>query len=405
MHIIIVNDFAYVDGGASQIALASARGLAERGHRITFFSAVGPVDNALLGHGNIQVHCLGQLDVLRDPNRLRAILRGVWNTKAANYFDQLLGQADPRDTVVHFHLWIKALTASIFAKPKRRGIASVATLHDYFSACPTGSFYDFPAKQICHRAPLGMACTFRQCDRRNYGHKLWRVLRQHAQRRLGQFPSSMRHFIIYSNLGETILRPFLPADARVHRVGNPIDFPKQPAANVALNRHFTFVGRLASEKAPQHFATAAARLGVDARFVGEGVLRGEIASIYPTAQITGWQNPKQVQAHLLSARALVFPSVWYETQGLVVAEAAAFGVPAIVSNTSAATEFVIDGETGLTFKTGDLDDLQEKLKQMTNDAFVARLGLAAYERHWADPPTIARHAEKLEAVYSECLKK
>ena len=100
----------------------------------------------------------------------------------------------------------------------------------------------------------------------------------------------------------------------------------------------------------------------------------------------------------------MFPSVWYETQGLVVGEAAALGVPAIVSNSSAAAEFVIDGKTGLLFKTGDIDDLQEKLRRMTDDALAARLGLAAYEQHWAVPPTTARHAADLEAVYLECLK-
>jgi len=120
MHIIIVNDFAFVNGGASQIALAGARGLAERGHRITFFAAVGPVDNALLGHGNIEVHCLGQQDILHDPNRVRAMFRGIWNAKAARVLDGLLARAERRETVVHFHLWNKALTASIFAKPKRR---------------------------------------------------------------------------------------------------------------------------------------------------------------------------------------------------------------------------------------------------------------------------------------------
>ena len=201
------------------------------------------------------------------------------------------------------------------------------------------------------------------------------------------------------------MRPFLPAEVHIHRVGNPIDSPKHPAANVARNRHFTFVGRLATEKAPQHLAKAAAVLEVDARFVGDGELREEIASICPRAEITGWQNPKQVQTHLQNARALVFPSVWYETQGLVVGEAAALGVPCIVSNSSAAVEFVADGETGLIFRTGDLQDLQEKLRQMSDDSVVARLGQAAYEHHWANPPTNARHAAALESVYAEMLEK
>jgi glycosyltransferase involved in cell wall biosynthesis len=205
-------------------------------------------------------------------------------------------------------------------------------------------------------------------------------------------------------LSEKVLRPFLPEGIRIHRVGNPIDSPKLPTVKAAANKHFTFVGRFAYEKAPQHFARAAASLGVDARFVGEGELRDEIASICPQAQITGWQDSEQVQAHLKNARALVFPSVWYETQGLVVGEAAALGVPAIVSSTSAAVEFVLDGETGLVFRTGDIDDLEEKLQRMSDDSLIARLGQAAYERHWRNPPTNGRYAAKLESVYAEMLE-
>jgi glycosyltransferase involved in cell wall biosynthesis len=403
MHIIIANDFAVLNGGAAQIAFSGARGLAERGHRVSFFAAVGPVDTTLLNHTNITVQCLGQKDILRDPNRIRAMWRGLWNTEAARALDQLLAKADPRETVVHIHGWTKALTASVIPRPEKRGISSIVTLHDYFCACPNGGFFDYPAKHICHRMPLSAACTFRQCDQRNYGHKLWRIVRQHVQRRLAMFPASLRHVILYSNLSEKVLRPFLPAGVHIHRVGSPIDSPKQPATKVAANRPFTFVGRFDNEKAPQHLAKAAAFLGVDVRFVGDGALRHEIASIYPKAQITGWQNNKQVQAHLQNARALVLPSVWYEVQPLVVGEAAALGVPAIVSHSSASAEVVADGETGLVFKAGDVNDLQEKLRRMSDDSVVARLGRAAYERHWNNPPTNARHAANLESVYSEML--
>ena len=41
MHIFVVNDFASLNGGADQVALAGVRGLAARGHRVTFFAPVG----------------------------------------------------------------------------------------------------------------------------------------------------------------------------------------------------------------------------------------------------------------------------------------------------------------------------------------------------------------------------
>jgi hypothetical protein len=44
MNIVILSDFAYVDGGGSKIALGSVGPLAERGHRVLVLTAIGPVD-------------------------------------------------------------------------------------------------------------------------------------------------------------------------------------------------------------------------------------------------------------------------------------------------------------------------------------------------------------------------
>jgi glycosyltransferase involved in cell wall biosynthesis len=80
------------------------------------------------------------------------------------------------------------------------------------------------------------------------------------------------------------------------------------------------------------------------------------------------------------------------------------GIPAIVADTSAARDLVIDGVTGLWFKGGDLYDLKEKMRRFAVDAeFAAKCGLAAYQRFWADPPTLERHVKELLGVYSHVL--
>jgi hypothetical protein len=71
-HVVILNDFAYVNGGASQVALSSAQGLASAGVNVTLFAAVGPVDAALQDQTNLSVIHLGQHEILNDPNRSRA---------------------------------------------------------------------------------------------------------------------------------------------------------------------------------------------------------------------------------------------------------------------------------------------------------------------------------------------
>jgi glycosyltransferase involved in cell wall biosynthesis len=98
-------------------------------------------------------------------------------------------------------------------------------------------------------------------------------------------------------------------------------------------------------------------LAVDVRFIGDGPLKDELMRVAPSVTVTGWQTPSEAHELMRQSRALVLPSLWYETQGLVVAEASAMGVPVIVPSTSAAREWVEDGVTGLIFKGGDVNGL------------------------------------------------
>ena len=61
---------------------------------------------------------------------------------------------------------------------------------------------------------------------------------------------------------------------------------------------------------------------------------------FPQARFLGWRSPQEVRSLLRAARALVFPSVWYEGQPLSVYEALALGTPVIVSDLCAGREAV-----------------------------------------------------------------
>ena len=96
------------------------------------------------------------------------------------------------------------------------------------------------------------------------------------------------------------------------------------------------------------------------------------------------------------ARALVFPSRWYETLGLVVVEAAAQGLPAVVADSSAASRFLEHDRTGLHFRTGSLESLMEQLQRLRDDEFADRLGQAAYNWYWQRPWTMSAHLDALK---------
>jgi glycosyltransferase involved in cell wall biosynthesis len=401
-NIMVINDFSHVNGGAAKVALASAIGLAHRGHRVIFFSAVGPDDAAAEAAG-VTVIRTDQHDVLQDPNRIRAAMQGIWNTRARRQIRYLLRSLDPAHTVVHLHSWTKALSSSVVREAICQKFAIVCTLHDYFTACPNGGFFDYKVGMPCGQTALSFGCISTNCDPRSYAQKLWRVARQTVQNTFGGIPGGIRHYVSVSDFSERILRRYLPADATIDRVSNPIEVVQREPADVANNGAFVYVGRLSPEKGALTFAQAASHMGVDAIFVGDGPDANKIRAVCPKAEVTGWLTRDLVARHIRLARVLVMPSLWYETEGLVVSEAAAQGIPSIVSDRCAAKDSVMDGRTGLWFAGGDAGDLALKMAAMSRSATAALYGRNAYEAYWASPRTLARHVDELEHLFDRCL--
>jgi glycosyltransferase involved in cell wall biosynthesis len=403
MRVIVLNDYGFVSGGASQVAISSLNHLAQAGLEVVFVSSVGPVDPGI-DRSLVRTINFGFHDLLGNPSRIQSAVRGIWDFRCAERLRQILLDFNPADTIIHLHSWVQSLSSSVVKTATSLGFNVVCTLHDYFSVCPNGGLYNFPQQRQCKLRPMSIACIASNCDSRNYAQKLWRVGRQAVQNRFGNIPDGIGHFITVSDYSESIMRPLLPAGSRFFRVRNPIDVEKLPPSANAGHDAFTFVGRLSPEKGAGVFAAAAQQARVRARFVGSGGEQGRIAAINPIAELCGWLDRRGVAHAIQSSRAIVFPSLWHETQGMVVLEAAALGVPAIVSDSCAAREAIVDGETGLLFKSGDASDLAEKLALLDRDPkLAAQLGRLAYERYWSDPSTLDMHANQLIACYAEIM--
>jgi hypothetical protein len=100
LKILIANDFGFINGGASQVAISSALELANLGHNVIFFCCVGPVSQKLLD-SSVEVIFLDQHEIAKDPSRLRAIFQGIWNVKASSSIYHLLRKMDPESTIIH----------------------------------------------------------------------------------------------------------------------------------------------------------------------------------------------------------------------------------------------------------------------------------------------------------------
>jgi len=403
MNIIVVNDYGSVTGGAAKVAIASLNALADLGHQVIFVSSVGPIDLSI-DTSRIKVVCFGFHDLIGNPSKISAARHGIWDSRCASRFGKLLESYNPADTIIHLHTWVKSLTSSVVAEAYSHGFRIVCTLHDYFIVCPNGGLYNYQKRLLCELAPMSPVCISTNCDSRSYSQKLWRVARQIVQHKFGHIPDGIKNFITISDYSETILRKWIPDNIRFYRVHNPIDIDKTTPADPTANDRFTFIGRLSPEKGAALFAAAALKADVKAVFFGSGSEDRAILDVNSHVELCGWQDYTGVIEAIRNSRAIIFPSLLHETQGLVVSEAAALGIPAIASDACAARDNIVDGKTGLLFRSGDVADLSRKLAMLQNDPLLAsRLGKAAYEKYWASPSTLEIHVKTLVRCYVEIL--
>ena len=396
--VVLVLDHAFVSGGQSKVAFDSAIGLKEAGHEPIVFAAVGPVDPDLQASG-IRVVCLDQSDLVGNPSPIAAAWQGIWNTTAEGALLGLLESLPQGRSVVHVHGWAKALSPSIARAIRRAGLPAVYTMHEYFLLCPNGGFYNYQRQHVCHLEPLSARCWATNCDSRSYTRKLWRNVRSTVMEHVAHLPEVFSDIICISDFQRSAIGSMLPAGPRIHLVSNPIattDLGPKPDPTAG---EIVFIGRISPEKGTLVYAEAARRLGLIPVFVGDGPAREELVARYPEARVLGWQSHDAVRDHMRNARALVFPSLWYEGQPLTVLESLSLGTPVIVSDGCAGRDAVADRSSGLWFRSGDAGDLARAMSELSVDAFAARLSRGAHEAFWADPPSLARHTRALLGIY------
>ena len=234
-------------------------------------------------------------------------------------------------------------------------------------------------------------------------HKIWRLLRHFIYFNFSGFRSKINFYAYCSRKTLETVKEFLPKDSLFYFLRTPVINEKKEKVQAELNNQYLFIGRITPEKGPHIFAEAARRTGIKASFIGDGEFKFELQAKLPSATFLNWLERDLIFQELSKARALVFPSIWHETFGLVVAEALSVGVPVIISDTCAAAEQINNGRNGLLFKSGDVEDLVKQIELTKNNLFVQQLSKNAYGDFWQNPASFQAHAQDLEKALESVL--
>ncbi len=313
--------------------------------------------------------------------------------------------------VVHVHNTFPLISPGIFHAIGGRA-ARVLTLHNYRLFC---------AAAIPMRA--GKVCT--DClDRRSS----WPALRYGCyrnsrlatlplafsvglRRRLGTWARQVDAFIALTEFQrDRMIAAGLPAEL-VHvkpnfYPGNPI-----PAPWAARRPSVVFAGRLTAEKGVMALVRAWLRWGAAApelRIVGDGDLRGDLERLAVTDPATpirflGPLSSEAAQAEIAQARLLVLPSEWFETFGMVILEAFAFGTAAAVSAIGPLPSIVQTGRSGVVFAPANPESLLHEVRAAwETPGLLERLGQGARQAFEARYTEDA-NAQMLMAIYQQAI--
>lgn len=359
-----------------------------------------PID-VRFGNSKVKLVCLDKPDILRDTNRVRAVIKGLFDTKVNKLFRNLLAGLSPQETVVHVHTWTKAMTSAVFLVTAQMNFNLVLTLHDYFVSCPNGGFFNYKSKRICNLKSLSVNCLLENCDVRSYPQKVWRVIRLLIQNHY-LWRNKKLTLIYISDMCKSMLMTYIPKDIKMIYLPDPVDLENNENVAVSDNDIYLYIGRLSPEKGVVLFCEAISELGLKGIVVGDGYLKNELARKYPQIEFVGWASGEKKFSFMKRAKALVFPSLWVETYGLVVAEAKSYGIPCIVPDKCAASEQIEDGQTGYIFKSGDLKSLKESiLKYEMTDLKMMQLRLnSSFDR---EALSMKNHIIKLIDIYNKIL--
>jgi hypothetical protein len=100
--VVVLNDFCYVQGGASRVAIDEAVALQALGLDVTFLGAVGPVCQELSTAG-VRTICLQQPELLDARRHPGVLLQALWNQSAYRAARSLFASLDRQQAVVHLH--------------------------------------------------------------------------------------------------------------------------------------------------------------------------------------------------------------------------------------------------------------------------------------------------------------
>ena len=309
--------------------------------------------------------------------------------------------------IVHVHNFFPLLSPSIFDVFRNFGIPVVQTLHNYRTICPGA--YLLRDGNVCEECLTGSAyqSVIHRCYRGSRIGSLAVANLVQTHRKRKTWREKIDNFIALTEFSkEKFIQAGLPSE-RIHVKPNFLQ--QDPGIGKYNGKYALYVGRISKEKGILTLLLAWKKIrGLPIKILGDGPLMEDILHIkthynLSNVSILGHQERKVVFQFIKNAKFILVPSEWYETFGLICAEAFACGKPVIASRLGSMAEIVEDGITGLHFEAGNVEDLAEKIQWLIDNSNEChRMGTNA-RKIFLKNYTAAKNYEILMDIYEKSL--
>jgi glycosyltransferase involved in cell wall biosynthesis len=353
-------------------------------------------------HGlDVQVYTRSSEDLPKNlRGRLQAASSVVYAPTSVREFGRLLESFRP--DVVHAHEVFPLVSPWILPLCRDRGVPVAMSCVDYRMTCPIVTH--LRGTTVCTECTGGREyrAVLRNCRQNlpesvavasyNFLVRKRRLFRDHVSRFIAPSEFTRRWLIQHAAIAPESITTVAPVVAIPACASDPGE-----------GRYVAYAGRITPEKGIATLLDAA-RL-CDAPFRLARAENSLVTMDVPPgpAEMVVTRTREDLDAFFHGARMLVVPSLWFETFGLVAAEAMAWGLPVIASRLGSLSHLVEDGVDGLLFDPGNPQDLAAKVSRLWTDAALCRrLGRAARTKAmslW----TARQHVERLMGVYTDLM--
>lgn len=383
MKILLVNKFYYLKGGAERYYFDLQNLLKEKGHWVISFA----MEDKKNFPTPYKKYFVSYIDIEKPKFSFKAAGRILYSFEAKRKLEELIKKEKP--DLAHIHNIYHQISPSILTVLKKHKIPIVMTLHDFKILCPVYILYS--RNEICEKCKTYRYwhCVLRKCAKNSYlasklnalemyWHKLLKIYENNVDLFIAPSQFLKNKILEWHRLSENKIKvlPHFVTDKSNANESTPI------SENLPLDKNEDYIlyfGRLSREKGVRVLLEAIKILKkknlhnkIKFYIAGSGPQEAELKefvkkeNLEGEVRFLGYLKNEALQEIIKNSLFVVVPSIVYESFGLVILEAYGQGKPVLASNLGALPELIIDRQTGMLFKAGDINDLVNKICLMTD---------------------------------------